>query len=86
MLVETPEGLRRLYHRGDPVDPQRAGARHLPDPASLPESYRDLLNWYVAWERKHAASLSADPLLALAGTWTFGDADTYVRELREGWE
>jgi hypothetical protein len=86
MLIETSDGLRRLYRRGDPIDPRRVGARHLPHLASLPESYRPLLDWYTAWESKNAGDLSADPLLALAGTWTFGDADTYVRELREGWE
>jgi hypothetical protein len=26
--------------------------------------------------------LVSDPFEALAGTWTFGDADTYVRDLR----
>jgi hypothetical protein len=86
MLVETPDGLRRLYRQGDPIDPQRVGTRHLPDPASLPEGHRHLLGWYAAWEKKHAGDLSSDPLLALAGTWTFGDADTFVRELREGWD
>ena len=86
MLMETPDGLRRLYRRGDPTDPQRVGARHLPDPASLPEEHRRLLDWYTAWENKNAGDVSSDPLLALAGTWTFGDADAYVRELREGWE
>jgi hypothetical protein len=86
MLVETPDGLRRLYHRGDPIDPQRMGARHLPDPASLTEGYRHLLDWYTAWENKNTGDVSSDPLLALAGTWTFGDADAYVREMREGWE
>jgi hypothetical protein len=86
MLVETPDGLRRLYHRGDPVDPQRVGARSLPDARSLPGDYRKLLDWYAAWESKNAGDLSIDPLLALSGSWTFGDADTYIRELREGWE
>jgi hypothetical protein len=86
MLVETPDGLRRLYRRGDPIDPQRVGTRHLPNPASLPEAHRPLLDWYAAWEKKNVGDLSSDPLLALAGTWTFGDGDTYVRELREGWE
>ena len=86
MLVETTDGLRRLYRRGDPIDPQRVGTRHLPDPASLPEAYRHLLDWYVTWEKKNAGDVSSDPLLALAGTWTFGDGDTFIRELREGWE
>jgi hypothetical protein len=86
MLVETPDGLRRLYRRGDPIDPQRVGARHLPVAASLPEDYRRLLDWYKAWVNKNAEDVSSDPLLALAGTWSFGDADAFVRELREGWE
>jgi hypothetical protein len=85
MLIETPDGLRRLYRRGDPIDPQRVGTRHLPDPTSLTEDQRRLLDWYASWEKKNAGDISSDPLLALAGTWTFGDADTYVNELREGW-
>ena len=86
MLIETPDGLRRLYRRGDPTDPQRAGTRSLPERESLTTAYADLLAWYSRWEHKHAGDLSADPLEALIGTWTFGDADTYVRELREGWD
>jgi hypothetical protein len=86
ILVETPDGLRRLYRRGDPIDPLRIGTRHTPDPSSLPESHRHLLDWYAAWEKKHAGDVSSDPLLALAGTWTFGDAGTFLRELREGWD
>ncbi|MBS1799059.1 MAG: hypothetical protein JSS95_04455 [Acidobacteria bacterium] len=86
MLMETPDGLRRLYRRGDPVDPHRIGARRLPEASSLSADYRKLLDWYAAWESKNAGDLSLDPILALAGTWTFGDADRYVRELREGWE
>lgn len=86
MLLETPDGLRRLYHRGDPINPLRVGARHLPDADSLPEGIRGLLDWYANWERKNASDTASDPLLTLSGTWAFGDADSYLRELREGWE
>lgn len=86
MLVETPDGLRRLYRRGDPIDPDRIGARNRPELSTLPDTYRELLNWYVSWENKNVDDLSMDPLEALSGTWTFGDADTYLRKHREGWE
>ena len=50
--------------------------------------YLGLLKWYTTWNLSDSkkGSPPLDPLLALVGTWTFGDADTYVREMREGWE
>ena len=86
MLVETPEGLRRLYRNGDPTDPRRAGSRSAP--ALLPESYRDLAAWYQHWSEEQAqtSGQNEDPLAQLAGTWHYGDPDAYVNALRDGWE
>jgi hypothetical protein len=90
MLTEVSDGLRRLYLDGDDFHPSRNGAQSKPKPEDLPPQLRGWLDWYEGWSRVHpgkrAPAPTLDPLEALAGTWTFGDADTYVRELREGWE
>ena len=86
MLLETPEGLRRLYRDGDPIDPRRAGSRSIPE--HLPEPYSDLNHWYKLWAQEHAQTRKQDedPFALLAGTWQYGDADAYVNALRDGWE
>ncbi len=86
MLIETAEGLRRLYREGDPTDPRRAGSRSTPE--RLPEPYSELVNWYGQWAREQdqAAREDDDPLALLAGTWHYGDGDAYVNSLRDGWE
>lgn len=86
MLVETPDGLRRLYRDGDPVDPRRAGSRSAPD--EVPAPYDGLIAWYRKWSQTEAASTGPeeDPLSLLAGTWHYGDGDSYVNALRDGWE
>ena len=90
MLTEVGEGLRRLYVAGDPVHPSKKDGLSTPKPDDLPQDMRHWLTWYEGWSRAHSrrreSTPTIDPLLALAGTWTFGDADTYVREMREGWE
>ena len=86
MLIETPDGLRRLYRDGDPMDPRRAGSRSLPK--DVPSPYRDLITWYQLWNRaeRNVAGQDDDPFSALAGTWQYGDADLYVNALRDGWD
>ncbi|MGD0799277.1 MAG: hypothetical protein ABR910_16295 [Acidobacteriaceae bacterium] len=90
MLTEVGDGLRRLYIAGDPFHPSKKDGRSTPKPEDLPPSLRHWLSWYENWSRNHPGkrepSPALDPLEALAGTWTFGDADTFVRELRKGWE
>jgi len=90
MLTELSDGLRRLYLDGDSFHASRNGAQSLPKADDLPPHLRGWLSWYESWSRVHPqkrnAAPPADPLEALAGTWTFGDADTYVRQQREGWE
>lgn len=91
MLIETSPGRRRLFRPGDSYDPQREGAKIMPEREGLPQDYSGLLAWYRDWSA--AATLEAlqqDPLLALRGSgkqlWAGEHADEYVRRLREGWE
>lgn len=90
MLTELSDGLRRLYIEGDDCHPSRNGAQFLPKPEDLPPHLRGWLTWYEDWSRAHPnrrqLAPAADPLEALAGTWTFGDAETFLREHRSGWE
>jgi len=90
MLTELNDGLRRLYIDGDSFHPSRNGAQSVPKAEDLQPHLRGWLSWYEKWSRAHpqkrAADPAVDPFEALAGTWTFGDADTYVRQQREGWE
>jgi len=90
MLTELSDGSRRLFLDGDAFHPSRNGAQSLPKTQDLPPHLRGWLSWYEDWSRTHPqkreATPALDPLEALAGTWTFGDADTYVRQQREGWE
>lgn len=90
MLTELSNGLRRLYLEGDAYHPSRNGAQFTPKPEDLPQHLRGWLSWYEQWSRAHPErkepSPALDPLESLSGTWTFGDADSYLRELREGWE
>jgi hypothetical protein len=90
MLLETPEGERRLFRKGDPYHPAREGSKIKPCPEELPDQYRDLLRWYEEWsERTSRRAAESDPLLALAGSgrelWRSEHADEYVKRLREGW-
>jgi len=91
MLVETGRNRRRLYRPGDPFDPSREGARHLPERNDLPPKYRHLLDWYEAtYAKKGRRRAEEDPLLELRGsgkaTWASEPADQYVTRLREGWQ
>lgn len=90
MLFETPDGLRRLFRKGDPYHPAREGAKIKPSPEELPDQYRALLSWYDDWsERASRRAADNDPLLALAGSgrdlWRSEHADEYVKRLRESW-
>lgn len=89
LLTETARGRRRLFREGDPVHPDRKG-KITPSREELPARYTGLLDWYETWSRKHSSKQSPapaiDPVEALEGTWTFGDGDTYLHDMREGWE
>jgi hypothetical protein len=99
MLAETDGNRRRLFRPGDPVHPERRGAKTKPRREELPERYHELLDWY---EREYASEASAlevptrggrpgvvDALLQLRGCAVrlFRDEapDAYVERLRQGW-
>ena len=82
MLFDKGHGIRSLYKDSDYSVPLRKGAPTRPEWSVLPTKYKYLQRWY---EEKWNTS-PADPLLALEGTWTFGSAEIYLRELREGWD
>ena len=91
MLLETRPGYRRLFRTGDSYDPQREGAKVMPEHEDLPPRYNGLLTWYRDWSAKAANDArKQDPLLALRGSgkhlWADEHADDYVRRLRAGWE
>lgn len=90
MLTDIGNGMRRLFVAGDAYHPSKRSGLSQPKPEDLPPHLRMWLDWYEGWShallaRGQPVSV-ADPLEVLAGTWTFGDADAYLRELREGWE
>gem|GEM_PF-3448977 len=82
MLFDKGHGIRSLYKDSDYSVPLRKGAPTHPEWSSLPMEFKDLQRWY---EEEWNAS-SVDPLLALEGTWTFGHAEEYLRNLRQGWD
>jgi len=91
ILLETSEGRRRLFHKGDPYHHERGGSKTVPEADDLPPRYRELLSWYQDWsEAKVKDVIKNDPLLNLQGSgkhlWADEPADEYVRRLREGWE
>ncbi len=91
MLTEVGKGLRRLYLEGDAFHPSRSGGQFLPKADDLPSDLRGwVLLWYPEWSAAHpakqAVNTASNLMDALEGTWTFGNAETYLRELREGWE
>ena len=91
MLLETSTGRRRLFNNGDPYHPDREGSKITPAVEDLPESHRELLDWYKNWTRNSLEErIKNDPLLSLRGSgkhiWADEHADEYVNRLREGWE
>jgi hypothetical protein len=75
-----PSGKRRLFIEGDTYHSSRSNSDIHPRLEDLPLEFRPLLDWYKEWNRGRSGpgkfSLEKDPLLALAGTRTYGDADT----------
>jgi hypothetical protein len=55
-----------------------------PKPEEIPAHPHDANATQTNAQPRHRRLIPAvDPLEALKGTWTFGDADTFVREMRE---
>jgi hypothetical protein len=91
ILYETGRGRRRLFRPGDSYNPNREGAKSIPDREDIPPSYQGLLDWYESeYTRRGLPTDKTDPLLALRGSgkhlWANEHSDEYVRRLREGWE
>src|SRR5688572_20505319 len=53
MLYETRPKHRRLFLPGDDWHTDRKDGRMRPAADALPEKYRDLLEWYDQWSRRH---------------------------------
>ena len=90
MLYATGTHTRRLLRSGDEVHPDRTG-RAFPDPGSVPPEYRPLIEWA---KRRHGDDRQSPPrwmdgifrLRGLGkGLWNEGEADEYVKRLRENW-
>jgi hypothetical protein len=91
MLLQTSEGRRRLFRKGDAYHPDREGAKTVPEAEGLPKEYQPLLKWYEEWvEGSRRKREESDPLLRLHGSgkklWKDEPADKYVERLREGWQ
>jgi hypothetical protein len=91
MLLETMNGRRRLFRKGDAYHPAREGAKITPNMEDIPSAYHGLLAWYRDWCSAAAnCPTETDPLLSLARSgkhsWADEHADEYVKRLREGWE
>ena len=91
MILETSNGRRRLFRKGDPFHPEREDGKITPNRDDLPYGYSGLLKWYDEWSGSGGANpKKEDPLLSLRGSgkhlWADEHADDYVRRLREGWE
>ena len=91
MLIETSQGRRRLFHKGDTFHPAREGGKITPSREGLPPRFARLLDWYQDWSSHFTRNAAQqDPLLRLRGSgrklWADEHTDDYVRRLREGWE
>jgi hypothetical protein len=91
MVFREPDNTIRLLRPSDHIDPRRNG-KQWPRLEDIPQHYHEL----VAWAKQRYAQDRTEPgpwlggLMQLRGLgkeiWEGVDADTYVRELREGWE
>ncbi len=90
MLYATGKHTRRLFLPGDDCHPDRVGSDAVPDRASIPSAYQDLLDWYRTFSTSRAKEAAQDPLMELFGSgkdlWADEKPDDYIRRLREGWE
>ncbi len=89
MLTETSKGRRRLFRPGDPCHNLRTG-KNAPKEKDIPEKYRELVNWYHCDYVGGDYTEDVDPILSLRGMgkaiWEQEDADSYVSQLRAGWQ
>ena len=89
LLTRTSRGRYRLYRPGDVTHEGRAQGRTTPDENDLPAYRRDLLCWYAeeyAQAGREAAMEEFVRLMRESGAFRGVDADSYVRDLRSGWD
>ena len=90
MVTQLPGGQLRLFIEGDPYHSSRLNGPVHPSLEDLPLEFRPLLRWYEAWSHQHRkkrlTSQGKDPMEMLEGTWTFGESDTFLGEMRRSWE
>lgn len=95
MLYATGRSTRRLFNPlQDEAHPTRSG-RAMPDAGEVPVKYQELLDWWkkkIGWVDEPAKAcgppqwLSGLRAMKGFGRGIYGNADEYVRSLREGWE
>lgn len=89
MLIETSKGRRRLFRPGDPCHHLRTG-KNTPNEKDIPKKYRKLIDWYHRDYIGGDNTEEVDPILSLRGVgkaiWEQEDADSYVSQLRAGWQ
>ena len=89
MLIETSKGRRRLFRPGDPCHHLRTG-KNTPSEKDIPKKYRKLIDWYHRDYIGGDGTEEVDSILSLRGVgkaiWEQEDADSYVSQLRAGWQ
>jgi hypothetical protein len=89
MLYATGEGSRRLFRQSDDADAKRKG-KITPEAHALPPQYRPLLDWYRTEFDGSGADTWLSGVFEMAGSgaaiYSGIDPDSYVRQLREGWD
>lgn len=95
MLYATGRNRRRLYRPGDECHPGRSG-RCIPEKTGIPEKYHELVEWWLGQlaempppvkpPGKSFLQMMEERKAAGSGVWSGVDADSNVRDLREGWD
>lgn len=93
MVFREEDNRIRLLRESDYVHPDRH-QKLRPNLSEVPERYHELIEWAERWQKKDAGKRPASKWLSglheLRGLgrerWHGVDPDSYVRNLREGWE
>jgi hypothetical protein len=89
MLYATAESARRLFRQNDDADPKRKG-KITPEEDGIPLRYRHLLDWYRTEFDGSGTDKWLSGVFEMAGSgveiFSGIDPDSYVRQLREGWD
>ena len=84
MLYRTSDGGLRLYRDGDDYHPAREGSKVTPERVALPETYREVHDWYFRDYCAPRGEDDEDPLMELVGlgadVWNrLGGGDEFIR-------